>query len=45
MPALGALPLPVRVQLRRSGASTCWEAVYSTPLVNTSAQFKARSDP
>jgi len=45
MPALGAFPQPVRAQLRRSGGSTCWETVFSNPpLVNTTAQFKAKSD-
>ena len=45
MPVLGSFPLPVRAQLRRSGGSTCWETVFSNPpLVNTTAQFKAKSD-
>jgi hypothetical protein len=43
---LPALPLttPVRVQLRQSGSSTCWDAVYSTPTTNTATEFKATSD-
>jgi cysteine-rich repeat protein len=45
MPTLGAFPLPVRAQLRRSGGSTCWETVFSNPpLTNTTLQFKAKSD-
>jgi len=45
MPVLGSFPQPVRAQLRRSGGSTCWETVFSNPpLVNTTAQFKAKSD-
>jgi cysteine-rich repeat protein len=43
MPALGGFPLPVRVQLRRQ-SGTCFESVHSTPLVETSEQFKAKSD-
>ena len=43
---LPTLPLttPVRVQARQSSSSTCWEATFSTPITNTSAQFKAKSD-
>src|SRR5262249_45118011 len=45
MPTLGSFPQPVRVQLRRSGGSTCWESVFSNPpLSNTTLQFKAKSD-
>ena len=42
MPALGSLALPIRAQLH--GAGLCWEATYSTATVNTSLQFKAKSD-
>jgi hypothetical protein len=42
MPTLGSLALPIQVQLR--GAGICWEATYSTSLVNTPDQFKAKSD-
>jgi hypothetical protein len=40
------LPLttPVRVQLTRGSASTCWEATYSTSITNTAGGFKAKSD-
>jgi hypothetical protein len=43
---LPMLPLttPVRVQLRRSGSSVCWEATYSTATTNTASEFKAKSD-
>jgi hypothetical protein len=43
---LPALPLttPVRVQLRRSGSSTCWDATYSAASTNTASEFKAKSD-
>jgi cysteine-rich repeat protein len=40
MPTLGSLALPIQAQLR--GAGQCWEATYSTALVNTSLQFKAK---
>ena len=44
MPAL-PLAVPVRVQLRRSGASTCWEAAYtSAALRNDAQQFRARTN-
>ena len=41
---LAALPLttPVRVQLRQSGSSMCWEASYSTAIRNTSTGFTAK---
>jgi cysteine-rich repeat protein len=42
MPTLGSLGLPIVTQLR--GAGTCWEATYSTSIVNTTEQFKAKSD-
>jgi cysteine-rich repeat protein len=42
MPALGDLALPVEAQLH--GAGQCWAATYSTAIVNTAAQFKAKSD-
>src|SRR5262249_7943860 len=38
------LTLPVRVQLRQSGSSTCWEASYSTATENGPSTFKAKSD-
>jgi hypothetical protein len=45
------LPLPtlplttlVRAQLRQSSSSTCWEATYSTPSMNSPTEFKAKSD-
>jgi DNA-binding beta-propeller fold protein YncE len=40
-----SLPLapPVVVQLQ-SAAGPCWEATYSTPSINFSAQFKAKAD-
>jgi probable HAF family extracellular repeat protein len=40
-----SLPLapPVRMQLHRNGGP-CWEATYSTPFVNSSIKFKAKSD-
>jgi len=42
MPTLGALPLPITVQLR--GAGQCWGATFSTSLASTTEQFKAKSD-
>jgi hypothetical protein len=42
MPTLGSLATPIEAQLR--GAGQCWAATYSTPLVNTAEQFKAKSD-
>jgi cysteine-rich repeat protein len=42
MPVLGSLATPIEAQLR--GAGLCWSATYSTPIVNTTAQFKAKSD-
>jgi len=42
MPVLGSLALPIQAQLR--GAGQCWGATYSTSLVNTPLQFKAKSD-
>jgi hypothetical protein len=43
---LPMLPLttPVRVQLRRSGSSVCWEATYSIATTNTASEFKAKSE-
>jgi hypothetical protein len=38
------LSTPVRVQLKRSDASACWEATFSTPTKNDTTTFKARSD-
>jgi uncharacterized repeat protein (TIGR01451 family) len=35
---------PVRVQLRQDASDTCWEATYTTSLVNSSSVFKAKSD-
>ena len=44
VPAL-PLTMPVRVQLRRSGASTCWQADYTgAPLRNDPQQFRAREN-
>jgi cysteine-rich repeat protein len=43
VPTLGSLATPIRVQLR--GPGICFEATYSTPLLNTTEQFKAKSDP
>jgi CSLREA domain-containing protein len=44
---LPALPLsiPVRMQLLRSGAPTCWEATFTAPRRNDAAGFDARSVP
>jgi cysteine-rich repeat protein len=42
MPVLGSLPLPITVQLRRTGQ--CWESTFSTALLNDAATFKAQSD-
>ena len=42
MPSLGNLALPIEAQLH--GAGQCWAATYSTALVNTPEQFKAKSD-
>ncbi len=39
----GALPLPLRVQLRAENGH-CWDAVYATATVNTGTSFKARSE-
>src|SRR5262249_7050557 len=43
---LPMLPLtrPVRVQLRQSSSSMCWEATYSTATTNTASHFNAKSD-
>jgi len=43
---LPTLPLttPVRVQLRQSSSSVCWEATYSTATTNSAGEFKAKSD-
>ena len=43
---LPTLPLmtPVRVQLRQSSSSACWEANYSMATTNTGSVFKAKSD-
>lgn len=39
-----ALPaqLPLRVQLRRSGAPTCWDATFASPQQNGSVRLRAR---
>ncbi len=42
MPTLGSVALPIQTQLR--GAGQCWEADYSTAIVNVPSQFKARSE-
>ena len=44
LPGTLAIVPPVKVQLKRSDSSTCWEATFSTPLVNTSTKFSAKSD-
>jgi cysteine-rich repeat protein len=45
MPNPGGLVSPITVQLRRSGASTCWEAVFSAPFTKQDAtQLKDRAD-
>jgi cysteine-rich repeat protein len=38
------LGMPVHVQLRREDTGSCWDAVFSTALVNTEAAFKGKSD-
>jgi cysteine-rich repeat protein len=38
------LSTPVRVQLKRSDGSPCWEATYSRAITNTASEFKAKSD-
>jgi hypothetical protein len=44
MPTLG-LTLPVRAQLRRSDAQTCWEATYDGNVKkNDGSTFKVKSD-
>jgi hypothetical protein len=43
MPVL-PLTTPVRFQLQAVGTGTCWEAVFSTPTVNDTLQFKAKAD-
>ncbi len=42
-----ALPLgvPIRAQLRRTDASTCWETVFVSAKKNTASLLKARSGP
>ena len=42
---LPALPLstPLRAQLQSSNR-LCWEATYSAAVVNTTSQFRARTD-
>jgi len=42
LPPLGALPLPLRVQLQGNG--TCWEATFSSPRVHTASEIRATSD-
>ena len=39
-----ALTLPATVQLQNTQTSVCWDAVYSSALVNQPDRFKARSD-
>jgi hypothetical protein len=43
---LPSLPLspPVRVQLKRSDGSACWDATFSNPVANDTGRFKAKSD-
>jgi hypothetical protein len=38
------LALPVRVQLRQSTSSICWEATYGAPKDNGLTRFRAKSD-
>lgn len=38
------LAMPVRVQLQQDSNATCWEATYSSALVNSPKAFKAKSD-
>jgi hypothetical protein len=40
----GALVAPVTTQLMRGDSAFCSEAVYSTPAVNDTSAFKAKSD-
>ena len=40
----GQLTTPVRVQVRQSSSSTCWDATFSTPKVDIPGSFKAKSD-
>jgi hypothetical protein len=42
LPALSFTP-PVNVQLQATNGQ-CWDAVYSTPIINDAGEFKARSD-
>ena len=45
LPDPTGLQSPIRVQLRRSGASTCWESVFSAPFTKQDATgFSDRSD-
>ncbi len=39
------LGVPIRVQLRRTDASTCWETTFAATKKNTSTLLKARSGP
>lgn len=39
------LGVPIRVQLRRTDANTCWETVFASAKKNTSTSLKARSGP
>ena len=41
--AVISLALPLTAQLQSENGQ-CWEGTFSTPTVNTSAQFKAKSD-
>jgi hypothetical protein len=43
VPMLGLTP-PVVARLVRSDAAACWEATYSTPMVNDANTFQAKSD-
>ena len=40
------LPLttPLRVQLKRADTGGCWDATYSSAIINTASKLKAKSD-
>jgi len=39
-----SLTTPVRVQLKRRHTGACWDATYSTALIDTASKLKAKSD-
>jgi len=39
-----ALELPVTVQLKNTETGVCWDAVYSSALVDDAEQLRAKSD-